>query len=205
MSPIVEGRPDLEGPRNYRWLSHEGAGEYQVAMGLLAEGLPDVYAQHRVGRLSIDVACWPVAYEVWSSSNLPHNQPRQRQKIIELIGAGWTVCYIHLHRGEHGCIDGQIFPALARLFHIATAGGAPGYVRVKHREFTSGWLEDGDLVVGTWPDNPWAAVVAAQAHSEWERRDLKRRDALRRRYWLNKYGIEPPPRGQRKRRMPPSA
>ncbi len=194
---IIEGRPDLVPPWNFRPLAREGAGEWEVATALSAQ-LPGVSQQARAGRYLIDVACWPVAYEVWSASTRPHNHITQRERIPELIGAGWSVCYIHMHQWK---IDGQIFGALARLWSIAKEGHAPDYVLVSHRLFTSGWMQDGALVTGAWPHAPWRGVVATQAVAEAERKDLKRRDALRRRYWLKKHGTEPPPRGQRKHRQ----
>lgn len=198
--PFIEGRPDLSRPRNEPWLSREGGGEYDVIMALLEQGLPDITAQHKVGRFLIDAACWPVAYEVWTTSTRPHKVKGQLRKIIALIEQGWTVCYLHTHRDPAGWLDPQIFPALAGLWRCAGQGEAPQYVYVHRRVFASVGLVDGELVMSPWTEGQWARIESDQGQAEWERKDLKRRDALRRRYWLNKYGVEPPPRGQRRRR-----
>lgn len=197
---FVEGRPDLDRPRDLPYHCREGGGEYAVAQGLLGEGLADVDTQHRVGKYLIDCAVWPVAYEVWSTSTTPHRVEGQRRKIIALAEAGWCVCYLHMHTtGYYRHIDGQVFPALVQLWEIAKDGHVPAYVRVHHRDMsTAGWLDDGQLVIGEWTTEPWSTVVASQARAEAERRDLKRRDAIRRRYWLKNHGVEPPPRGRRR-------
>jgi hypothetical protein len=148
------------GRRSPRRQGSPPAGEAELAGALRDRGL-DVVQQLRAGPYRIDVACWPVAYEVWNSSTRPHVLIDQTRRIASLINWGWSVCYWKI--GEPMVSD-ALAEFLEDYRRLVLQVQAPPYVLVSEGEvLTEGWVNDGRLELVCWPDAEWRAFVSSAA------------------------------------------
>jgi hypothetical protein len=145
--------------RRARWSAPHG--ESELAVALRGRGL-DVTRQLRAGSYRIDVACWPVAYEVWNSNSRPHGTPDQSKRITALILWGWSVCYWKIHR--EATVPDALVELLDDYRRLVLGMHAPPYVMLRNTEVvTEGWVNDGHLELVCWPDAEWRAFVASRA------------------------------------------
>jgi hypothetical protein len=130
-----------------------------LAVGLQGQGL-DVVRQLRAGPYRIDVACWPVAYEVWNASVRPHVLTDQSRRISALIRWGWSVRYWKIHR--EATVPDALVELLDDYQSFVLGIHAPPYAMVRNTEVVAeGWVNDGHLELVYWPDAKWRAFVAS--------------------------------------------
>ena len=177
------------------FLTREGAGEYELAEGLSELGLA-VTQQLPVKPYLIDVACWPVAFEVWTTTTRPHRTELQCRRMAALVRQGWSVCYLHCRTFDYLPSAPSVLVQYRRL---VLTGHAPPYAMVRHLEVvTEGWVGDAGLELGEWPDPSWRSFVDQQHRSQLEFKADRRRQRLREAYWRRKHGTEPPPLRRRR-------
>ncbi len=166
-----------------------GAGENYLASQLRCVGVK-VTQQQPVGRFLIDLAAWPVAFEVWTGGGFPtRSLELQRRRTVSLVEQGWTVAYVKTSQRYQTGFSPHVGRWLKDFRDLNLDGLAPPVVTFRGCGVAlEATVIDGDLVHVPHPDPTWqrwadwTRGAEAEARREYAKQRARERRAERRLY-----------------------